>query len=117
MPDLVRTPANYFDKIARANAKTNRDNAERQAEYERELTAAQISGAQWPEEPPYLPELDPENPQLIQKWVNARKDNHRIRRGCRFGTRKKFASEREKKIALERGCRRTCAWRQEQREE
>ena len=51
MPDLVRTPANYFDKIARANAKIAEENQDERAKYQRAVTAARISGAQLPPEP------------------------------------------------------------------
>ena len=43
---------------------------------ERDMTAARISGAQLPDEPQYQEPRDPENPQLIQDWVNTCKDNH-----------------------------------------
>ena len=77
-PDPVRTSANYYDKIHKANAKIAQENYEKRQKYDRDLTAARISGALLPDEPEYQETHDPENPQLIQEWVHTMKDNHRL---------------------------------------
>ena len=46
MPDPVRTPANYYEKIGRRNAKVAVENAEKRQKFERDMTAARLSGAQ-----------------------------------------------------------------------
>ena len=78
LPETTRTPANYYDKIHRANAKRAQDNIEKRQRYERDLTAARLSGAILPDEPQYQEVLDPESPQLIAEWVYTQKDNHRL---------------------------------------
>ena len=50
---------------------------EKRQKFERDMTAARISGAQLPPEPEYEDTYDPEDPQLIQEWVQTCKDNHR----------------------------------------
>ena len=77
-PEPVRTPANYFEKIGAANGKIAMENAEKRQKYERDMTAARLSGAQLPDEPEYQAQYDPENPQLIAEWVHTQREKHRM---------------------------------------
>ena len=70
-PEPVRPIANYFEKIGTANGKIAMENAEKRQKYERDMTAARLSGAVLPDEPEYQAQYDPENPQLIAEWVHT----------------------------------------------
>ena len=74
----VRTTANYYEKIGRANARIAMENNDKRQMFERDMTAARLSGALLPDEPQYQAQHDPESPQLIADWLHIQKDNHRL---------------------------------------